>query len=176
MKTLPQKDSKKIEKAIVFLTQEFQKGNLNKKPSLFHSVRVGISLFNYGFGKDVIISGLLHDILEDTKCSNKKLKDKFSNEVYKLVTALTFDKNIKDPKERWGTQIKKIKQAGRKAMIIKVADALDNLPYYFLPEIPKAIQKSSIWKHKMIIDNFKGTLSKEKIFQDYKKNFKEYSE
>lgn len=52
------------EKAISFLCK-YMVNDGWKKPSLFHSIRVGTHLFEQGYEKNIVIAGFLHDIIED---------------------------------------------------------------------------------------------------------------
>ena len=78
------------------------------------------------------MAGFLHDLLEDTDCELSEIEKEFGERMAKLVSACTFDENIEDYQERWRKLVSNIKRVGRAAMIIKLADQMDNLPYYAL--------------------------------------------
>jgi (p)ppGpp synthase/HD superfamily hydrolase len=48
-----------------------------KKPTLFHSLRVGTYLWNNGYSEDIQIAGVLHDALEDTDMPERIIQEKF---------------------------------------------------------------------------------------------------
>lgn len=64
----------KIEKAIKFLVHQIDKNGKNSKPVIFHSLKVGIHLYNLGYDKDIVIAGVLHDVLEDADVDSKEVK------------------------------------------------------------------------------------------------------
>jgi (p)ppGpp synthase/HD superfamily hydrolase len=108
------KDRKEIERAIIFLVKKIQERCYNEKPLILHSIRVGVQLIELCEEKETIIAGFLHDLLEDTDCKIVEIEKKFGKKVAKLVLACTFDKNIKDYKERWQKSVSNIKRGGTK--------------------------------------------------------------
>ncbi len=79
-----------------------------------------------------MIAGFLHDLIEDTDCRIEEIKNEFGEKVATLVEACTFDRDVKNYKERWRNLISSIKKAGRDALVIKLIDQMENLPYYIL--------------------------------------------
>jgi GTP pyrophosphokinase len=51
--------------------------------------------------KEIVIAGLLHDLLEDTDCKLEEIKGEFGERMVTLVAACTFDRKIKDYKKPW---------------------------------------------------------------------------
>ncbi len=96
------------------------------------------------------------------------LKDEFREKVVTLVSACTSDQDIKGYKERWRNLISKIKRVGREALIIKLIDQMENLPYYSLI-LDEEKKKELIWKHKFFISECRNNLKKLQIFKDYEK-------
>jgi len=160
-----------IEKAITRAVDCINQKNRNSKPLILHSMRIGMKLFGLNQPKEVIIAGLLHDLVEDTNCTVEDIKKEFGPKVAILVSALTQEK-ITDYKERWHVLMKKIKKAGKGAMIIKTIDINDNLTYFPPPLEDKQFIKEMIWKQGFTIKSLKPYLSDEKFFQEYCKNFK----
>lgn len=58
-------------------------------PYVIHCVEVAANLERLGFGEQVVIAGLLHDILEDTAIPPATIADRFGPEVLEIVQALT---------------------------------------------------------------------------------------
>ena len=166
--TYPPQIQKEIERAIVFLIKKIQERCYNEKPLILHSIRVGLKLMEQGETKEVVIAGFLHDLLEDTDCKIKEIKSEFGEKVATLVAACTFDRDIKDYKERWLNLISNIKRAGRDAFIIKLIDQMENLPYYMLISDEEK-KKEVIWKHRFFIDECSNDLQKLPMFKDYEK-------
>ena len=65
-----------------------------------HSLRVGMYLYQHEYSADVVLGGLLHDILEWTEGSENLLKEEFGERVLAIVKANTKDRSIVDPAER----------------------------------------------------------------------------
>lgn len=166
--TYPPHIQKRIEQVIIFLIKKIWGRCYNKKPIILHSIRVGLKLMELKEKKEVVIVGFLHDLLEDTDCQLAEIEKEFGKRVAKLVSACTFNEDIKDYKERWQKLISNIKKAGRDALVIKLIDQMDNLPYYILISDEQK-KREVIWKHKFFIDSLKDELKQFKVFQDYEK-------
>ncbi|MEF3691593.1 MAG: HD domain-containing protein [Candidatus Moraniibacteriota bacterium] len=120
-----------FEKAVRFLTEFVPiSGENNKKPELFHSIRVGLYLYEKGYAKEIVLAGILHDIIEDSKVDVKMLEDEFGIEITRLVLACTKNKKIKDKKENIEDLIKRTVNNGQEALIVKAADTLDSFKWY----------------------------------------------
>jgi len=159
---------KDIERAIIFMIQKIQERCYNEKPLILHSIRVGLKLMELKETKEVVIAGFLHDLIEDTDCKIEEIKDEFGERVATLVEACTFDRNIEDYKERWCHLISNIKRIGRDALIIKLIDQMENLPYYML--ISDEEKKEEVmWKHKFFIEECGRDLQKLVIFKEYER-------
>jgi len=164
---------KEFETAIVFLIQKIKEHCYNEKPLILHSIRVGLKLMEQKEAKEVVIAGFLHDLIEDTDCKIEEIKEEFGEKVAMIVAACTFDRNIKDYKERWQKLITNLKQAGRDALVIKLADQMENLPYYMLIS-DKEKKQGVMWKHKFFIDECRNDLQKLPMFKNYEKMVENY--
>ena len=170
MRIKPSQKEKEMEKAITILVNYASKNCRNSKPVILHSIRVGLELFKLNQPKEVIIAGILHDLIEDTDCEIGFIKSTFGQKVAGLVSALTQEK-IKDYKKRWHILIGKIKKVGRGAMLIKVVDTNDNLTYLPLMKNRKVFNET-LWKQQLVRDSFKPFLGKLKVFKEFEKNIK----
>lgn len=95
-------------------------------PYYYHLEQVVDVLKEFGFTEDVyIISGYLHDTLEDTSISYNDIKKQFGLEVAEIVYAVT-DELGRNRKERKLKTYPKIK-ANPNAIIVKLADRIANL-------------------------------------------------
>jgi len=54
-----------FDRALVFMAKTIDACGHNPKPLVLHSTRVGMCLYNYGYGRDVVLTGVLHDLIED---------------------------------------------------------------------------------------------------------------
>ncbi|MDD3399602.1 MAG: HD domain-containing protein [Candidatus Paceibacterota bacterium] len=171
MNIKPLKDDLLIEKAIIMAAECFKDKRSNKKPALLHSIRVGFKLRDYGQPGEVVAAGILHDLIEDTNCTIEEIRDKFGSKVAKLVSLCTCEDSSGDTDERWHKFIDKVVKGGKTAMIIRVVDANDNLPYIFLIKDEKYAERI-LWKHEIQISKIKRKISNLQIFKDYSKNYR----
>lgn len=101
-----------------------------KKPTLFHSIRVGTHLYEQGYDRDIVIGGFLHDILEDTNISEDILVNEFGEKVLEIIKANSKDESIKDKAQKKIDLINRCTDGGKESLIVKAADIIDNFFYY----------------------------------------------
>ncbi len=170
-KRLSSVDSKDLERAITFLVDSINTSGHNPKPVILHSIIVGMKLLEYGYRKELVIAGLLHDVLEDSDVNDTDIKSLFGEEVTRLVKALTF-------KEEIGYDVKKYIQVvsnqkikgGKDACIIDAADRLANIPYFPLAQ-NKELYDWLIKKGELSIKMEKDLLKHEAIYKTLKTEF-----
>ncbi len=168
-----EKDDRLIEDAISFLVISINKTGNNPKPVILHSIRVGIHLYNLNYDKNIVISGLLHDIIEDSSVTPNEIKSKYGNEIFKLINANTFNKSITDETLRYKDNFNRCLNAGKQALIVKAADLFDNVDYYHLA----SSNELTIWlfnKLDYFINLSKDILTDEIIFQKLVKKYNYY--
>ncbi len=85
---------KEMDMALHFVSKSLDESGHNSKPVLFHSFKVGTILYELVYSKDIIISGTLHDLLEDTDISYEDICDSFGEKIAGCVLAATFDSKI----------------------------------------------------------------------------------
>ncbi|MDD3342932.1 MAG: RelA/SpoT family protein [Sulfurospirillaceae bacterium] len=91
------KNTENIEKAVAF-TIEKHTGQYRKSGEeyVIHPLLVCVFVAYLGGDEATIIAGLLHDVVEDTCCSNEEIKAMFGEEVGHLVDGLTKIMKIRD--------------------------------------------------------------------------------
>jgi len=106
----------------------FRKGTTDV-PNWTHSLRVRDALQKHGFSEDVIMAGLLHDIVEDGNTSLEQLKELgFSDSVILLVDLCSHNQSVAGTEARWLTMMARLTTANNpSAWAIKLADLIDNL-------------------------------------------------
>ncbi len=160
-------DQLQIQKAIHFLTSNFEKtGHNHGKPVVLHSINVAMYLYHRDYPTKVVISALLHDLLEDTEVKKLDIENAFDKEVADLVEVLSFDSNIEDYVERYKEHFKRIEEYGKDALIVKAVDIMENAKYYILAEEslrPKLYQKLDDF-----IELAKPHLDGTKLYEDLK--------
>jgi len=118
-----------VEEALRFLSKNMPDAERLEKPTLLHSVRVGVYLYNHGYERSIVLAGLLHDLIEDSTVTAKEIANDFGNDVADLVKANTKNENL--PKEnRYEELLQRCVQDGEQASIVKAADIIDNLITY----------------------------------------------
>ncbi len=129
MKSINLKFEKLMNNTIEYLSIALNTKGHNDKPVLLHSIRVGFHLYELGYSEDIVLAGLLHDILEDTKTSKSDLQNKFGLKITQIVSANSFNPLIEDKTEQFKDMFKRCMIYGKEALIIKAADILDNSNY-----------------------------------------------
>ena len=89
--------SEQVEKAL-FFTQQKHEGQFRKSGEAYaiHPILVSVFVAYLGGDEDMIIAGLLHDVVEDTCCLIGEVSKEFNNEVAHLVEGLTKIMEIRD--------------------------------------------------------------------------------
>jgi len=92
---------KNIKKITEFLRVVFEQSGHNPKPGVAHNLRVGSHLQELGYNQDIVMAGILHDLIEDTAITASEIKKEFGVRVTELVMANTFDDSIDDKVRRY---------------------------------------------------------------------------
>lgn len=117
----------RLEEAINFLALAMaQRPRRGKKPVLLHSLRVGIALMTAGYNTNVVVAGLLHDIIEKTPVTQGQIARRFGAEVALMVSANTNNTRIHDTLERYADSVERCAATGDGALLVRVADLIDN--------------------------------------------------
>lgn len=149
--------------SIEYLSAAINTTGHNSKPVLLHSIRVGFYLYETGYNEDIVLSGLLHDILEDTETSKKDLEDKFGEKVTNIVSSNSFNTSIDDKTERFKDMFNRCVLYGKEAVIVKAADILDNSNYIQFVNDAE-MRKWLLFKMKYFINISKDLIEKEDIW------------
>ncbi len=163
---------KKMNKALEYVADNFKKTGHNSKPVLLHSFKVGMTLYNYGYSENVIISGILHDLIEDTDITKEDIKQEYNDDVADIVAAVSFNKDISDHYEQAKELFERSLMYGYDALLVKCADLLDNINYVKLAS--NDLQVVLLKKYRLFLDLSKEYLKNEKMYQDLEKRVLEY--
>jgi len=121
----------KFENGVRFLVQHLPPSDeTSRKPVLFHDIRVGVYLYDHGYAEDVVLAGLLHDVIEWSGATEEMVRDEFGADVLKLILANTKDDTIENKHEKTAELIRRCVKNGQGALIIKTADILDSFKWY----------------------------------------------
>jgi len=117
-----------LEKALEFATKAHinQKRKIFKEPYIVHPIAVSNILKKAGFREEVIASGLLHDVVEDTKVTIEEIEENFGMDVANLVKSHTENKEL-SWQERKAATIETVRNGSIEVKALIVADKLDNL-------------------------------------------------
>ena len=119
----------RLSKVLLFASKAHsqQRRKSDNSPYVEHLIEVMDLLADIGKidDEDIIIAGILHDIIEDTKVSESDLKINFGSRVSSMVMALTDDKT-QQLSNRRNRALKKLSSAPGSVKIIKLADACAN--------------------------------------------------
>lgn len=150
--------SDRINHALAFAAkhhdQQVRKGT--RLPYLTHPANVAIILTRYGCDETTIVSGILHDVIED--CVTKdytrdmlehRIATKFGADVLETVLAVThrkYDDNGEElsPEERKQDYIDRLKGASPRALWVCAADKLHNANS-ILSDLKRTMEPDSIW-------------------------------
>jgi (p)ppGpp synthase/HD superfamily hydrolase len=99
-------------------------------PYIVHPVHVSLILLRYGFAEDVVIAGLLHDVVEDQPVPLSDIEAQFGPEVAQMVASVTEQKQENGRERRWEDRkreaLDELSRASTETLAIKAADALHN--------------------------------------------------
>lgn len=152
-----------MDSAIEYLSIALNTTGHNNKPVLLHSIRVGFYLYELGYSEDIVLAGLLHDILEDTETSESDLQDKFGTKITNIVSSNSFNTLIDDKTEQFKDMFNRCVIYGKEALIVKAVDILDNSNYIqFVSNIET--REWLLFKMKSFINISKDLIEKEDIW------------
>lgn len=125
--------SRQYEQALQFAArahrQQVRKGT--DIPYIVHAVHVSVILLRYGFSEDVVIAGVLHDVVEDCDIAPPELEALFGAEVARLVEAVSERKRVGGAERSWEERkteaIASLRNGDSKIAALKAADALHNI-------------------------------------------------
>jgi (p)ppGpp synthase/HD superfamily hydrolase len=95
-------------------------------PYITHVVHVSTILLRHGFNEDVVIAGLLHDVIEDCDISAAEIEAAFGAEIARLVVAVSEPKGNVSWEAAKAHKIEQLATGGPNVAGLKAADALHN--------------------------------------------------
>ncbi|NLV24904.1 MAG: bifunctional (p)ppGpp synthetase/guanosine-3',5'-bis(diphosphate) 3'-pyrophosphohydrolase [Deltaproteobacteria bacterium] len=138
-------DCELLEKAYVF-SAKVHKGeeNLAGEPYLNHPLEVGYLLARLKMDVETVVTGLVHDTLEENLTDRQTLKSLFGDVVAELVDGVTQigRMSFRNVAERQAENFRKMLLATARdirVVIVKLADRLDNMR--LLPRQPEAVRR-----------------------------------
>jgi (p)ppGpp synthase/HD superfamily hydrolase len=108
---------------------QFRKDKDIRIPYVAHVFGVAMLLESHGFAEDVVIAGLLHDVLEDSPAFAADIET-FGDDVHRwvmTVTDPTAGKNLRNWLERKAVYIEQIRTGAPEAKAVACADKIHNM-------------------------------------------------
>jgi len=150
--------SDRINHALAFAAkhhdQQVRKGT--RLPYLTHPANVAIILTRYGCDESTVVSGILHDVIEDcvtkdytAEMLEQRIASKFGNDVLETVLAVTHRKHDDEgeeftPEEKREDYLERLASADDRARWVCAADKLHNANS-ILSDLKRTIQPDSVW-------------------------------
>ena len=103
------------------------------EPYIIHPVHVAIILANLELDKESIISGILHDVVEDTSMTLQEVREQFGDEVAILVDGVTKLTQLSWSKDKLELQAENLRKMflamarDIRVFLMKLADRLHNM-------------------------------------------------
>ncbi len=124
----------KIEQAVIKASQLHQRQKRKGDPAIpyiIHPFCVAFILSHYTDDEDIIIAGLLHDVIEDTSYTYKELAKDFGIKIKNIVKEVSGSNMKGGKKATWQKRkedyLKYLKDASFEAMMVSCADKMHNL-------------------------------------------------
>lgn len=131
-----------MEMAVRLLAERLPSSEGRRKPILMHNLRVGFYLYDRGHVREVVLGGLLHDVLEFSGVTEGLVGEMFGRDVLEIVSANTQNDIIEDKTKKWQDMVDRCVQAGKPALVVKATDVLDSLAFYRAVENIGEIERS----------------------------------
>ena len=152
-------------KAVDFATEKHQ-GQVRKgkveTPYIKHPLNVAQILANCDAKDEVIIAGILHDVVEDSPTTVEDLVKNFGINIASMVAGVTEKGENMTWKERLDTYLEKVKSSNNGSKMICAADKIDNMNSiiacledgYNIFDKMSAGKNEQLAKFKLILDTF----------------------
>lgn len=114
-----------LDKALLFAEKAHKDQLYGNLPYLNHLKSTASIAYDLGYDETIIVSCILHDILEDTNVTYTELKQQFGKEIAEIVYCVT-DELGRNRYERKTKTYQKTRD-NWKAVIVKICDRLANL-------------------------------------------------
>lgn len=123
-----------IKRAIQFAAKKHH-GQMRKEaeplPYITHPFSVALLVAEGGADDNVVVAALLHDTIEDTDTTREEIAERFNERIAVLVESVSEPKTLNgrrlDWKERKTAYLENLKKADDGAVLIAVADKVDNI-------------------------------------------------
>jgi (p)ppGpp synthase/HD superfamily hydrolase len=104
-----------------------QHQKVNGRPYVEHPISVASDVREAGFDSGMVAAALLHDIVEDSDVTVDEVRERFGDQVAKLVDAMTDLSEVKPFERRMALHRERVVATGPEAAAIFAADKLNNV-------------------------------------------------
>jgi (p)ppGpp synthase/HD superfamily hydrolase len=113
-------------------------------PYVVHPMHVAMMLARWGLEEDVIVAGLLHDVVEDCEAwTRERVQQEFGAHVASIVAQLTEDKSLAwEERKRWA--VEHVPHMSPEAASVKAVDKLHNLQS-LLEDLRRSPDPEQVW-------------------------------
>lgn len=164
---------KEMDDALHFVAKHIEDSGNNTKPVLLHSFKMAYYLYLNNYSKDIIISAILHDLIEDTKVTGTIIEKEYGSNIKSIVEAVSFNLNIEDKEEQYISMFNECIKMGFEALIVKCVDLLDNINYVHLVK-NKEFKKDLLKKYDTFLNMTKKYIGNEIVYKELKKRLTSY--
>jgi len=128
---LNEKDAEAVLGAAIFATEKHKsqvRSNEKKTPYIIHPIEVADLVMKIGhvYDKDVLITALLHDVMDDTQTTYEQITSLYGTKVSSYLEEMTSKQGL-SLKEQKKQQIMQAFRQNPSVAIIKLSDKLSNL-------------------------------------------------
>jgi GTP pyrophosphokinase len=118
-------------------------------PYISHPFGVALILLEHNIkDENLIVSAILHDILEDTDYTPKDLEKDFGKEIKEIVKGVSLKKkNYKNQYQKLKSYLEMIKKSSLSSLIIATADKIHNIKTILIPLLKKEKELTKEWKN-----------------------------
>jgi (p)ppGpp synthase/HD superfamily hydrolase len=123
-------------------------------PMWVHSTRVGLQVNRWGGDLSTTLAGFCHDLLEDTNVTAEYVEGLFGRDTLEITRACTLNEALYDQDHKRGNDElrSRVKAAGKRAVLVKVADIDDNLDFSSFCTVPSHWQEEMLYCAKGWLD------------------------
>ena len=161
---------KKMNDTLHFVSKMLDESGHNTKPVLLHSFKVAMTLYSFNYKEDIVIAGILHDLIEDTDVTYDIILKEYGKNIADIVKAVSFNPKIEDKLEQAKIMFTNCVEFGYDALIVKCADLLDNINFVKLVS-DKIIQEKLLKKYKLFLEMSETQIKKEFIYINLKERY-----
>jgi (p)ppGpp synthase/HD superfamily hydrolase len=108
---------------------DYHHAGLSPKAYLVHPVRVALMALQtvVPIEPDIIITALLHNVLEVSPVPVSELSTRFGSNIAQTISNLTVDRALQEKRDYKLAYYARLQSAGKTGRVVKVLDKLDNL-------------------------------------------------